>query len=758
MHLIDCKLEDLLKIAPTFQKTFDSPKTFSWVELCMALQPDSALRLLVGVDEVRDRFYGSRQDPGPRQEASSQFLVSWCIAMSGIFEEYGAILTRRPWEVYFIDLCNKFDGDPSLRKLWQAYGVTPLRKKDLHFHGYRAARPPQKRPKPHLQLQKSLEVGDPDLHSVFLVHDEDRGIYIWGETRIKGGSHCISVQHEKTGQRLPPAEDFNVESNQEGQLVDHKLSPNGRYLALIYCTDLWSNLASDFRGLTVIWQINENVSFKRRMNCESWARVIFSHASTTTWPLHGSRAVMFKDDRHCLTPSGMVDLLTGSRRPLPDGALGLVGSPVGIFFGCSGEYLFAYSLFTYGSSESKAFQARRLDPFDSSHFVDFWWEDKRRRLVDVSPTGRYLVLGPANRISTTFPQEIVLCLYDTNSNKTVELRLPEPLDYFDGKFHFSRHETRLIAFLLGGVAMNVLIWDCLAIAPKLTSHANWCSTSSILPVDIHVHKAATSAVMVNGTRSIQRIELGAEIKFLDTKNLIDDYPHRLSTISKDCSHWALVSYGQKGGKVQVMDLTSPDAPAHYFDLEWSHSDISRVLSQGTNLPIALSPDLCVLIINAEVFDITITEGNDPPEDLTRTPFTLEALPALLEPHRHQNPFRGLKCQISSCNSFVLYVGDGDQWGNRSRYSSAIFVYRIDLEKRTSARLDLNLPACLVSLHASLHPSLPLMAISYASPTVSELEIISQRPPLLQLAIFDLKSLEMTILEVPKGQLIEAIAK
>ena len=208
-----------------------------------------------------------------------------------------------------------------------------------------------------------------------------------------------------------------------------------------------------------------------------------------------------------------------------------------------------------------------------------------------------------------------------------------------------------------------------------------------------------------------------------------------------------------------MELMSPYKPTRHLDLEWSHSDIPRVLSQGINLPIALSPDLRVLMINAEVFDIAISEGNDPFEGLTRTPFTMEALPSLLKPYRHRFPdWFSLDCRISPCNSFVLYVAEGDQWGNRSRYSSAIFLYSINIEKRTSARVELNLPEKLVSLYASFHPSLPLIAISYASPTVAELENIQHRPPLLQLAILDLKSLETTVLEVPKGQHIEAIAE
>ena len=39
VHMIDCKLDDLNKITPTFQKTFGSSTTFSWIEMCMVSQP-----------------------------------------------------------------------------------------------------------------------------------------------------------------------------------------------------------------------------------------------------------------------------------------------------------------------------------------------------------------------------------------------------------------------------------------------------------------------------------------------------------------------------------------------------------------------------------------------------------------------------------------------------------------------------------------------------------------------------------------------
>ena len=749
MHMIECKLDDLIEITSSFQKTFDSSTTFSWIETCMASQPDSALRLSVGISEIHDWLDDSHQGLRLQQETSPQFLVSWCTAMSRVFEEYGAVLARRPWQVYLIDLYGIFSVDPVLQEWWQNYGETSLREKDLRLDGYQASRLQQEHSKPHLQLQKPLQTKHSDSYanSVFLVHNEAQNLYFWGQMEIKDDSNCIYVQHDKTGQRLPPAEDLGLEPDQTWWLIDHDLSPNGEYLVLTYR----SKELREYSNLTLAWRIIKDMSFKRRMNCEPWARVIFRHTSKFGLFNGYSKAIMFQNDHCCVTPIGTLNLLTGSRRPLPANVTDWFEKNAGLFYSRSGQYMFVSEI--YESSNDTYIQARRADFREPSHFIDFCWEDKRRRLDDVSPSGRYLVLG----VTHSSAEEAVY-LYDITFNRTLKLLLPEPLDYVGSKFLFSRDETRLTCFLFvrfGGLA--VIIWDFLGPTPRLTSHASLALHWTIVPHGIHVHKAATSAVIVTGTRMIQRVELGDEIKFLDAGNHIDEYPHGLSTVSRDGSHWALVSYSRKAVKVQIIDLRSPDVPARHFMLQWSQSDVPETLTQGDSLPIGISPDLRVLIINAEVFDLTTTTvGKDPSKMLTLSSFTIEAAPALLRPHRHQNPYEVLECLISPCNSYVIYVSRGGQWGKESKYSSAFLLYRIDVQKRTSARLGLMLPERMISISASFHPSLPLMTLSYASPTATELTKIQKSPPKLRPVICDLRSLEMTILEIPKGELTKAI--
>ena len=757
VHMIECKPDDLDKIVSTFQKTFGSSRNFSWIETCMALQPDSALRLLVGIDEVRDWLYDRHQGLQLQQEAGLQYVVSWCTATLCVFEEYGAVLARRPWQVYLIDLYDIFSVHPALQKLWQKYGETSLRENDLHLKGYETSRPQQEQSKPHLQLQKPLETGHSNSDSVFLVHNEAQNLYIWGEIEIKGNSHCIHIQHDKTGRRLPPSEDFSLGSDQSWRLVDHELSPNGEYLVLFY------NSKSFLEGsnLTLAYRITNNVSFRRRMNCEPWARVILRHTSNLGRFNNYSKAIMFTNNYSCITPIGTLDLVTGSRRPLPDNITGWIGRVSSLFYSRSGQYLFVPRI----SELSNMVQARRVDFQEPSHTIDFYWEDKSRPLIDVSPSGRYLVLGRPHTFPTEKTEEEALYIYDTKFKETVKLSFPKPLDYFMGKFHFSRDETRLIAFLDVTKNLTILNWDIIRPTSRLTSHASLDLGQMTALHGIHVNKAATSAVVVTGSRMIQRIDLGDTIEFLDVGYTVDEYPHRLSKISRDGSQWALVSYGPKGGKVQLIDLRSSDCPARHFVLQWSQSDTRETLTQSDRVPVGISPDLRVLIINAEVFDLTTinttttnTISKGPSKRLIISSFTIEAAPALLRPHRNQFLYDVLECQISPCNSYVIYVSRGVQWGKDSLYSSAFLLYHIDVQKQTSARLRLMLPERMISSHATFHPSLPLMTLSYASPTATELEVIEQLLPELRPVIIDLNSLEMKILKVPEVRLAEGIKK
>ena len=93
-----------------FQETFESPSTFCWVEACMTFQPDSVLRLLAGLEEAIEYVSGLTPDYWPERDHSCIFFNDWCHALQAIFEEYGSILSHRPWEVHFLGLQKTFLG------------------------------------------------------------------------------------------------------------------------------------------------------------------------------------------------------------------------------------------------------------------------------------------------------------------------------------------------------------------------------------------------------------------------------------------------------------------------------------------------------------------------------------------------------------------------------------------------------------------------------------------------------------------------
>ena len=732
----------------------------------MASQPDSILRLLVGFAEIRDWLSVFEQTSQSLHGTSSDFLAGWCIAMQRLFEEYGAVLARRPWEIYFIDLRDIFCMDRSvfgngLERFYRDYGLTPLREADMHLDKYQSPRPLQDKKPSHLQLQRIHlnEINAAD-ESIFLVHDERRDVYVWGFYSTRANSQHLFVQHSQTGQRLPPVVDYNGDPDRNYVLISHEMSPDGRHLALLYRIGSFKpNEPLVNRLVTVIWRIDETMSFKRRMNCETWARVVFSHELDTALFGDQSRAVTFMNDRSCVTPSGMLDLQTGRRQPLPDCLLHEVVSPtaaIGAFFSCNGQQLFISELVSTGPSEQdRPFTATKIAPFEPSLFVKYSWKDGERRMVDVSPSGRYLVLDSVIGTDMNDLGDGALYVYDTESSETIELPFSERLQYWGAQFQFSRHETRLIAFLRGQGAgaqlLFVKIWDCLATTPRLTSHTKFCVGYTSLPQTIHIHKAGNSAVGVSSTKSIQRIELSNEIKFLDAVDVTENYPCEISTTSSDGSHVAFVKYGGGGGQVQIMDLTSLQAPARRLKLERPQSLISRHLSPGSKMPGGLSPDLGVLVVDAEVFDLTMDING------ALIPFTIEDLPALLEFYRSYWASRRLRCHVSPCKSYVVYVNEGDQWDG-PEFRACILLFRIDLKSRTSTRIELEIPQKLVSPSVTFHPSLPLMTLSYASPSPAELEVIQDKAPSLNLAIVGLRSSEMTSLAIPESLPTTAIAE
>lgn len=741
MHLIECDAAQMIGVSKAFKETFESPSTFNWIEACMTFQPDSVLHLLAGLEEIVDYVAGLSPDHWSESESNCVFFTDWCHALQIVFEEYGSTLSRRPWEIHYLDLQGFFS---EFGELYEQFDDTSRRDSTIRINGYKSPRSCQPEAQAYSRLRRDVHGGHSYEDSIFFMHDERRRLYFWGNGFVDLSNVRLFVQNATTGQRLPPAVRLDSEAGQTGQVESYGLSPSGEYIVTVYST-------SGANYLTLIWQINEDMSFKRRMRSQPWARIIFCHQYATEIFNTTAESVAFTDDGHCLTPSGEIHLASGTRRPLfyrqpnlsflrplfvrrPNLSVLDESNVIGSFYSQNGKYLFLSGVTDDG--DDRGYRAIRVTLFTetSEHLCS--WKDSSRRLVGVSPSGRYLVLS-SNRMSFNSGDEF-LYVYDCDTSETVQLPFVERLDYWEIKYHFVKDETELIVFipcLVSGIpTMNVFVWSNLQSDPLLKSYGQLKLDSEISPLLIHINKDKFSALMVSGKGVIQRVDFRTQVRFPDAPDVSDDFPCTISQVSKAGTHWALLSYGQNTAQLQMTDLSSANGPIHRLDLDLSFWD------EPYSRAVTLSPDLSLLVVDAQVF--SIAEGEN---SLTSAPFTIDGLAEKLAHFRDGLSPRywcHLRCLISPCNSCIIFISPGD----RERIPLTIYAFRIDLVSRTSSRLHLPLPNDLTYISVDFHPSQYLMLLSYST---SDNEVYEELL-FLQIFLVELDSLEMKPIGLPKS--------
>ena len=232
--------------------------------------------------------------------------------------------------------------------------------------------------------------------------------------------------------------------------------------------------------------------------------------------------------------------------------------------------------------------------------------------------------------------------------------------------------------------------------------------------------------------------MGEEVNFPGAMIIEDEFTCNMSKVSHDGRRLAVLSYGQRKAHVQILQLDS-DAPPRKIQLLWLNCDNPNLLV------VAWSPDLSILVVDAQVFDLT-----SPNNDTVSDPFVIQDLTRMLPSHRvgvKSGHFANLGCQISSCKSFIAFTSPGDRIDFKT-YPGSLLVFRIELRSRLSTRLQIELPDTLSFMSAHLHPSLPLMAMSFASATETQFHDLVLEPPQWYLRILDLESLVVEVIDVP----------
>ena len=743
MHLTECEGAQMVGVSKAFQETFDSPSTFYWVEACMAFQPYNVLHLLAGLEEVIEYVSGLGPIHWPESESSCVFFADWCYALRNVFEEHCLTLSHRPWEVHFLDLQSSFS---KIGQLYKQFGYTSRRDTTIHINGYESRRSCQPEAQAHMRLQQDIQGHSHD-NSIFFIHDERRRLYLWGKGFIDLGNVRLFVQNATTGQRLPPAVKIDGEAGRKGFLSSYGLSPNGEYLVVVYWTTTKGSRYLGGHTLTLIWQISEELRFRRRMRSEPWARLIFSHECETGVFETPIESVVFTDGGYCLTPSGKIHLASGSRRPLLDDLSNRFfadeSTVLGSFFSQKGEYLFISERIYDGVNDICRAIRVALFTETSEHICS--WKDSSRSLAGVSPSGRYLVLS--SNWTSTGQGDQFLYLYDVDTGGNIQLPFFERLRYMKAKYQFVKDEMELIVFIPCIIrdlsTMNVLVWSDLQSDPSLKSYGQLKLDSGIKLHQIHINKNESSALMVSESGVIQRVELRTQVGFPDAPDVDHDYPCTISQVSKDGVRWALLRYGENKAQLQMTDVSSAKSCIHRLDLELSPYDEPR------SRAVAFSPDISVLAVDAQVF--SIAEGV---HSHTSASFTIQGLPELLERYRTRLGSRFqwpiFCCHISPCNSYIVFVSDVDRFVREAGLST-IYAFRIDLVSRSSTRLDLRLPKDLTYISADLHPSQHLMLLSYSSSSKPNVQVFEEGSS-LQIYIVELEGLEMEPIGLPGNAL------
>lgn len=149
---------------------------------------------------------------------------------------------------------------------------------------------------------------------------------------------------------------------------------------------------------------------------------------------------------YCLTSSGEIHLASGRRRPLLDSLSNRFcagESTVYAFFSENGEYLFISEMSHDGVNGTC--RAIRVALFTeiSEHLCS--WKDSSRRLADVSPSGRFLVLSSGWMSMDRGDQ--FLNLYDVDTGGNIQLPFVERLEYREAKYQFVKDKMKLIVFI-----------------------------------------------------------------------------------------------------------------------------------------------------------------------------------------------------------------------------------------------------------------------------------------------------------------------
>lgn len=724
-HLTDSAAQDSVKACEVFRSTFNSASTFCWMETYLTLHPSNLLDLFILLDAIRDWVSSLRQGCLPYEDSNLSFITNWCGVMEQVLQEYGPALVLRPHEIHHLNLSFAFSAG-SLNELYEKFGNVHAGEEPSRFEISHHSRHAAREVPSHRRLHGDIEVFERRL-SLFL-YDSRRDVYIWSP-KIEGGDEIVLfVQSASNAKRLRPikytVDTGKVSSRCMRYVTACDLSKDGTFLLVII-------ELSDCAQLTLGWQIEEQLDFPKGLNAAPWACLNIQYVlECRAQPCRKDLSIAVRSGMGFCTPARPVNSAMMNHSPtsadiirmLPD-----LHRQLTLYSG-NGEFVFVVKYrhcldraviekLTWTSMEKVAeFSLLEINKSALEFNPEITYGNRCIEILveTVSPSGRYLVLGYPG---WEFWPPIHLILLDTISGKIIDM-----------KHRLSRHRS-ISSFSDDESELNIISFDgSEMITYTGMSSVTLSKSTQVIPalrqLRLYEFWQFSSdhrlAIGVSWSGVIGRIddkdELLDEIEMInddsDTKCQIKVFP------SQNGDRFANVELSRDGTCLQVFGT------AHVGEI-LRHLDLDDLKPYAT--PFTMSPDLSILVAGEKIYNI-----GSPDDQIASKPSQISSIPFL----------KDRLCEVSPSNTFIAFY---PSW--TTNYDEVgLDILCLDAESTYWVHLQPSLPNRMRRFSVRFHPSLPLMAILYESPSTrkihEDMSSCSENGPnilLFHVAIIDLNT-------------------
>ena len=750
-YILECPEELRAGALALLESSLTCSTTSSWIEVSFLQEPRSLQRLKMTTEAVDD--WVEEEPSSSKAESSGVAVDAWCASVLEFFNSYGSLLAERPWIVWFLRLKRFPNHEEDVRIC--NHCQFNLEEKGCVFEGSLV---------PASQIYKlpaRAHLGHDNISLLkarlsFFVHEPRQNIFITREARIDEPEEQLFVQDAATGRRL---QRVTVPTEAMGGLTAAKVSDNGEYLAL-----------SKSRSLSV-WKINPNIRFSKRLRNREWAVRLFEREYPEEFQKLSTDSIAFvkgtipaaraiynvttpaaRATNNVTTPAAMppnnmpfghfpaTRAINNVTTLLAPGGWYELPSPVFHTFGALHNQATSSASFHFSGDGEFIFTTMAHDGHTRINrmAVNALGNDVLEPLVlSIEPewsflasnTGRYLVLMRCGKMFGSINTEA----------KLLDVELQRTHDITSGmrhtgarSFHFTRDDNELVTFLLGPrlnfsrhANMQVSVWQLNIEVPKI------CSTGH-LPAIVasHIATVGTGPVctidgvdrgwIVSCDRLIQDVRFSrSAVSFPGLVPSTDERDLWHTRLSHDASRLGNVKVAGSNICLQILNLCSKRSGDVIFEHQYKWSDEEPI---PTSTPVALSPNLDLLVVGSKAFTVEADESSS-----RQIPIPLGDDFSFADYYAWERDWTWT-CEISHCGSYVAfekpsYKHHQDQYERKPARSVIIHV---DTTTRVATRLWRQ-PTTHVSEGASewlavlleekdpglfcFHPSMPLAAFS-----------------------------------------------